>query len=91
MDDDWRIVPAKQIGNIVVRGPPVFCGYEGVSAEVNAQSFAPDGSGWFSTGDMGYMDTKGYIYITGKKEQKHLSRSLFSLLSSLSSLTRFPI
>lgn len=66
MDDDWKPVPPRTNGNIVVRGPLVFTGYEGVTAEVNAQSFAPDGSGWFSTGDMGHLDQDGYIYITGK-------------------------
>jgi hypothetical protein len=68
MDDDWKMVPPRTNGNIVVRGPLVFTGYEGVSAEVNAQSFSPDGSGWFSTGDMGHLDQDGYIYITGKEE-----------------------
>lgn len=49
-------------GEIVVRGDTVFEGYEG-NDELNKNSFI---DGWFRTGDMGFIDEDGYIFITGR-------------------------
>jgi len=50
-------------GPICVRGPPLFHGY---LAENNTHF--QDG-GWFDTGDLGYMDVDGYLYITGRSKE----------------------
>lgn len=47
---------------ILVRGPSVFGGYENPE-ESNDKYFI---DGWFKTGDMGYLDEDGYIFITGR-------------------------
>ena len=53
-------------GEIVIQGPSVFHGYEG-DEQVNDAAFS---SGWFRTGDEGYLDSHGYLHITGRlKEQ----------------------
>jgi len=53
-------------GEIVIQGPSVFHGYEG-NLEANESSFA---EGWFRTGDEGFLDSHGYLHITGRlKEQ----------------------
>jgi acyl carrier protein len=49
-------------GEIVVRGPCVVSGYEGDSL-TNEESFT---NGWFSTGDQGFIDDEGYLFITGR-------------------------
>ena len=49
-------------GEIQVQGKNVMLGYKN-EAE-NAKAFTADG--WYRTGDVGYMDNDGYIYITGR-------------------------
>ncbi|KAI9207543.1 uncharacterized protein BJ171DRAFT_596561 [Polychytrium aggregatum] len=66
MDDSHNKLPPKAIGHIMVRGPPVFQGYEN-DANANASSFTADG--FFNTGDMGYLDEDGYLYVTGRSKE----------------------
>ncbi len=50
-------------GEIQVKGDNVMLGYYG-NEEENKRAFTEDG--WYRTGDVGYMDKDGYIYITGR-------------------------
>jgi long-chain acyl-CoA synthetase len=52
-----------QEGEIIVRGPGVFSGYLNLPEETH-KIFTADG--WFRTGDLGYFDEDGYLYITGR-------------------------
>ena len=52
-------------GEILVKGSNVMIGYYN-NDEENAKVFTEDG--YFRTGDIGYMDGDGYIYITGRKK-----------------------
>jgi acyl-CoA synthetase (AMP-forming)/AMP-acid ligase II len=49
-------------GEVVILGPSVFKGYEN-NPEANSSSFA---SGWFRTGDEGFLDCDGYLHLTGR-------------------------
>ncbi|MBO5883886.1 MAG: AMP-binding protein [Clostridia bacterium] len=50
-------------GEIQIKGDNVMLGYFN-NPEANEVAFTEDG--WFRTGDMGYMDSDGYFYITGR-------------------------
>lgn len=53
------------IGEICVKGPMIMLGYYN-DEEATAAVF--DCDGWFHTGDMGYVDSDGFYYISGRKK-----------------------
>jgi acyl-CoA synthetase (AMP-forming)/AMP-acid ligase II len=56
------LLPAGATGEVSIKGPNVFGGYEG-NPEANASSFS---NGWFRTGDQGYLDPEGYLTLVGR-------------------------
>ncbi len=50
------------VGEVVVRGPNVMKGYDQAPAET-AEAIR---DGWFFTGDLGYLDADGYLFLTGR-------------------------
>ncbi len=54
----------QPLGEILVRGPSVFSGYYNLPDQT-AKAFTDDGQ-WFRTGDLGYQDKDGFVYISGR-------------------------
>ena len=65
MDDEGRVVPPREIGEICVRGPQVMKPYRNRPDET-AKVFTADG--WLRTGDVGSMDERGFVKITDRKK-----------------------
>jgi len=64
-DDDGKMLPMGEIGEICIRGPQVMKGYW-QREEDTAKMLMPDG--WLRTGDMGRMDEQGFFYIVDRKK-----------------------
>jgi acyl-CoA synthetase len=63
-DPDIEAAPGE-IGEIGGRGASLMLGYFDDQAATEA---AFNGAGWFMTGDLGWLDDKGYLHITGRKK-----------------------
>jgi malonyl-CoA/methylmalonyl-CoA synthetase len=63
-------LPAGEVGEIEVRGPHVFVGYQNRPGATE-ESFDEDG--WFRTDDLGFVDEDGYFTITGRAKELIIS------------------
>ena len=68
-DDAGREVGNGETGEICVCGPAVFAGYYD-NTDANAKAFR---NGWFRTGDLGYLDAHGFLFITGRASDMYIS------------------
>lgn len=66
VDEAGATLPSGRVGEVVIRGPNVIDGYV---ARLQATKSALQ-NGWFRTGDLGYVDSEGYLFLIGRiKEQ----------------------
>lgn len=63
--DDGRPVAAGTVGELLFKGPNIMKGY--YKREKETAEIIKDG--WLYTGDLGYVDADGYIFITGYKKE----------------------
>ncbi len=68
-----RVLPDGEVGIVEVKGPNVFRGYWRMP-EKTAAEFRPDG--YFITGDMGVIDTDGYLQLVGREKDLIISGGL---------------
>lgn len=68
-DEYGNHLPAFETGEICVAGPAVCAGYYN-DDEANEKAFR---NGWFRTGDLGHLDSEGYLFITGRSSDMFIS------------------
>lgn len=61
-----KVLPVGEVGEICVRGYGVMLEYNG---NPDATAAAIDGEHWLHTGDLGTMDARGYLKITGRVKE----------------------
>ena len=69
-DEDGAMVPRGTVGEIEISGPNVFAGYH-ANPDATAAAFTADG--WFRSGDLGYLDPDGYLYIADRLKDMIIS------------------
>nr|WP_237550798.1 AMP-binding protein [Streptomyces sp. SID8354] len=87
-EDSTEALPVRQVGEVCVHGEPVMLGYY----EDPERTAAALQDGWLRTGDMGYLDAEGYLYlvdrakdiiVTGSTSDNVYSRVLEDFLLTL--------
>ena len=69
VDDDGEDLGPGEIGEIVGRGPALSSGYYG-QPELTSEAFR---DGWLYSGDLGYLDESGFLYLAGRKKELIIS------------------
>ncbi|OJW87010.1 MAG: acyl-CoA synthetase [Alicycliphilus sp. 69-12] len=69
MDDEGNALPAGSQGEVCLCGPKVTQGYWRDEAKTRAGFFGQ----WFRTGDVGYLDAEGFLYLTDRKKDMIIS------------------
>jgi acyl-CoA synthetase (AMP-forming)/AMP-acid ligase II/acyl carrier protein len=66
LDESDNLLPPGIVGRINVRGGPTFPGYLR-DGKLDLSAFNQDG--WFDTGDLGWLDQDGYLFLTGRGKE----------------------
>ena len=69
-DEQGAMVPRGTVGEIEISGPNVFAGYLNLP-DATAAAFTADG--WFRSGDLGYLDADGYLFIADRLKDMIIS------------------
>ena len=64
IDDNWNFLEPLETGEIVYKSPTNFIGYLKNTEETNKTLK----NGWLRTGDLGYVDNDGYLFISDRKK-----------------------
>lgn len=70
--EDGKTLPQGEIGEILVKGPNIMSGYLNLLDETNKTII----NDWLYTGDLGYLDHDGYLFIVERKKDMIITRGL---------------
>jgi acyl-CoA synthetase (AMP-forming)/AMP-acid ligase II len=65
-EDHSRVLPPGEVGDIMFRGPTLFVGYH---RQPELTAATRDAEGWFTTGDLGWVDEDGYLYFASRAKE----------------------
>ncbi len=69
VDDERRPLPAGEVGEVAIRSPAVMRGYWN---DPEATAAAIDAAGFYHTGDLGVLDTDGFLRLVGRKKEMYI-------------------
>jgi len=72
VNENMEELPRREIGDIIVKGDNVMMGYLN-RPEATEETIV---NGWLLTGDMGYMDDEGFIFIVDRKKDLIISKGI---------------
>jgi long-chain acyl-CoA synthetase len=73
VDDDERELPTYEVGEVCARGDNVMAGYY-KRPEETKETFSADG--WLKTGDLGFLDSDGYLTLVDRKKDLIIVKGL---------------
>jgi len=81
LDAQGRELPPGEVGEITLKGGPVFRCYWNNPQETEEVTWREDGYNWYKSGDLGYKDTASFLYITDRKKDmiKSGSENVYSV------------
>ncbi len=69
VDGDNQPLGPEEIGEVVVRSPATMRGYW---RDAQATAATIDADGWVHTGDLGFLDAAGYLYLRGRQSEMYI-------------------
>lgn len=85
--ENGKVLDTNETGQVVARGPNIFKGYLG--GKVKSPFVNINGGKWFKTGDLGYLDERGYLTLVGRlKRQIKIGGEMVNLNAIEEGLTK---